>query len=80
VEYKREKAKLETLLQGYNPEFYFIRLFDFIDAANQFVADKEIDMILTFPRKHSFLSNVFKTTYTKKLAYHSHVPIVAITQ
>jgi nucleotide-binding universal stress UspA family protein len=80
VEYKREKAKLETLLEGYNPEFYFIRLFDFVDATNQFVSDKQIDMILTFPRKHSFLSNVFKTTYTKKLAYHSHVPIVAITQ
>lgn len=80
VEYKREKAKLEDLLQGYNPEFYFIRLFDFVDATNQFVADKQIDMILTFPRKHSFLRSMFKTTYTKKLAYHSHVPIVAITQ
>lgn len=77
-EYKGERAKLEGLLKDYAPEFYFIRLFDFMDAINQFVADNKIDLILTFPRKHSFLSNVFKTTNTSQLAYHSHVPIVAI--
>ena len=77
-EYKAERTKLESKLKAYNPEFYFIRLFDFVDAANQFVADYKIDLILTFPRKHSFLSNIFKTSSTKQLAYHSHVPIVAI--
>lgn len=78
-EYKAERAKLENMLAGYNPEFSFIRMFDFIEAANQFVVDRKIDLIMTFPRKHSFLGNVFKTTNTTKLAYHSHVPIVAIT-
>ena len=78
-EYKTERTKLEELLKDYKPDFYFIRLFDFVEAINQFVADTHIDLILTFPRKHSFLSNVFKTTNTVKLAYHSHVPIVAIT-
>ena len=77
-EYKAERAKLEGLLKDYNPDFYFIRLFDFMEAINQFVTDNHIDLILTFPRKHSFLSNVFKTTSTTQLAYHSHVPIVAI--
>ena len=77
-EYKAERAKLETQLQEYSPEFYFIRLFDFVEATNQFVADYKIDLILTFPRKHSFLSSMFKTSSTKQLAYHSHVPIAAI--
>jgi nucleotide-binding universal stress UspA family protein len=77
-EYKAERTKLETLLKDYNPDFYFIRLFDFVEAINQFVADNKIDLILTFPRKHSFLSNIFKTSSTTKLVYHSHVPIAAI--
>jgi nucleotide-binding universal stress UspA family protein len=77
-EYKTERAKLEDQLREYNPEFYFIRLFDFVEATNQFVADYKIDLILTFPRKHSFLSGMFKTSSTKQLAYHSHVPIAAI--
>jgi nucleotide-binding universal stress UspA family protein len=77
-EYKAQRAKLETQLKEFNPEFYFIRLFDFVEATNQFVADYKIDLILTFPRKHSFLSGMFKTSSTKQLAYHSHVPIAAI--
>jgi nucleotide-binding universal stress UspA family protein len=78
AEYHAERSKLEAKLKDYNPEFFFIRLFDFVEATNQFVADNHIDLILTFPRKHSWLSSVFKTTSTSKLAYHSHVPIAAI--
>ena len=78
-EYENNRKKLDASLSQYKPEFYFIRLYDFMDAINQFVLDNNIDMILTFPRRHSFLANVFKTTSTVKLAYHSHVPLVAIT-
>jgi nucleotide-binding universal stress UspA family protein len=77
-DYKEERSKLETILKGYNPQFYFIRLFDFVDAVNQFVEDREIDLIVTIPRKHSFLGKMFRTSYTKRLAYHSHVPIIAV--
>jgi nucleotide-binding universal stress UspA family protein len=77
-EYKEQRGKLESILADYHPQFYFIRLFDFVDAVNQFVEDKEIDVIVTIPREHSFLSKMFRTSYTKKLAYHSHVPIIAI--
>ena len=77
-EYKVERAKLEGILGNYNPQFYFIRMYDFMDAVNQFVEDKEIDLIITVPKKHTFLSNIFRSSYTKKLAYHSHVPIIAV--
>ncbi len=77
-EYHAERAKLEEQLKEYKPEFAFIRLFDFVEASNQFVTDHNIDLIMTFPRRHSFLSNIFKTSSTAKLAGHSHVPIVAI--
>src|SRR4029078_7030784 len=77
-EYKAERAKLESMLKAFHHKFYFIRLFDFVDAVNQFVEDKEIDLIITIPKRHSFLGKMFKPSYTKKLAYHSHVPIVAV--
>jgi nucleotide-binding universal stress UspA family protein len=77
-EYKAERNKLEKMLDGYNPEFYFIRQYDFTDAISQFASDKNIDLIITIPRENSFLTGLFKTSHTKKLAYHSHVPIVAI--
>jgi nucleotide-binding universal stress UspA family protein len=77
-EYAVERNKLEKMLDEFSPEFYFIRIFDFMEAINQFVKDKKIDLILTVPKQRSFLTNLFKTTHTSKLAYHSHVPIVAI--
>lgn len=77
-EYKAQRSKLENILNGYQTEFYFIRQYDFLDAVSQFTQDKNIDVIVTVPKERSFLSGLFKTSHTKKLAYHSHVPIVAI--
>jgi hypothetical protein len=77
-EYDAQRKKLDNILTGYETEYYFIRQYDFVDAINQFVSDYKIDMILTVPKNHSFLETVFKTSHTKQLAYHSHVPLIAV--
>jgi nucleotide-binding universal stress UspA family protein len=77
-DYKAEKAKLDKMLSNYEREYYFIRQYDFIEAINQFVVDRNIDLLLTVPKKHSFLGGLFRSSYTKKLAYHSHVPLIAV--
>ena len=78
-EFKIEREVMEDKLGMYNPEFSFLRAFDFLDGINKFAEAKDIDVIITVPRKHSFLSQLFKTSHTKKLAYHSHVPTIAIS-
>jgi nucleotide-binding universal stress UspA family protein len=77
-DYKRERDWMEKTFEDYKPEFYFIRLYDFLDATSNFTVDQNIDLIVTVPRKHSFLSGLYKTSHTKKLAYHSHIPVAAI--
>lgn len=77
-QYKIQQSRMESLLAGYNTEFQFIRQPDFTEAISQFSADNKIDLILIVPRKHRFLSNIFSQGHTKKLAYHSYVPILAI--
>lgn len=77
-EYKKERDWMEKTFSDYKPEFYFIRMYDFLDATNNFTADHNIDLIVTVPRRHSFLSGLYKTSHTKKLAYHSHIPVAAI--
>ncbi|MBZ5856376.1 universal stress protein [Flavihumibacter profundi] len=79
-EYKKERAEMQSLLADFSPEFYFIRIMDFVDAINTFAADFKIDLIITVPRKHSFLSSLFNQSSTKKLLYHTHVPLVAIRE
>ena len=77
-EYKKERAVLAQELQSYSPEFYFLRTYDLLDGIDLFVETHSIDAVITVPHKHNFLSQLFVTTHTKKLAYHSHLPIIAI--
>jgi nucleotide-binding universal stress UspA family protein len=77
-EYQDEKAKLADMLAEFNPEFYFLGWYDVDEAINQFAHDKNIDLIITIPRDHSLIEKMFKSSHTKKLAYHSTVPVLAV--
>lgn len=76
-ELREERAWLAEQFSAYNPEFYFITTFDFEETIEQFVKDKNIDIVITVPRNHSFYDSVFKPSATKKLAFHSSVPVLA---
>jgi nucleotide-binding universal stress UspA family protein len=76
--FKEERDKMEELLKEFNPEFYFMRLYDFHEAVNLFTQDKEIDMIIISPKHHSFYERLFKTQHTKKMIYQSKVPVLAV--
>ncbi len=72
-----EKEKLQEMFGRFNPEFYFIAMNDFYDAMDNFVKDYGVDMLITVPRHHSNSNNLFKSTHTKRLAYHSNIPLMA---
>ncbi len=51
---------------------------DLIHGINEFVADKEIDMIAMIPHKHNLLSRMFKESNTKKMAFHTSIPLLTL--
>lgn len=73
-----ESLMLDTLLQGYNPQYHFENNNNFVEAVNIVVQEKMIDLIITIPKKHGLFEGLFHASATKKLAYHSHVPIMVI--
>ncbi|MER3471064.1 MAG: hypothetical protein C4330_06955 [Chitinophagaceae bacterium] len=75
--YLAEREKMKEMFQEFRPEFYFITTYDFHETLRQFISDKKIDLILTFPRKHSFINNLIRGNNTKKLVYESAVPVLA---
>ncbi len=77
-EYKIEKEAMDEKLGAYDPQFFFLRSYDFLEGISSYVDTEEMDAIITVPRKHGLLSQLFKTSHTKKLAYHSRVPIIAV--
>lgn len=78
--YESCQKQIKEMLSGYNPEFYFMRWHSFHEAINQFATDYHIDLILTIPKYHSMLSRILGGSHTKKLVYHSTVPVLAVHQ
>jgi nucleotide-binding universal stress UspA family protein len=79
-EYLRERAKMQSLFAEYNPEFYFIGMNDFYEALEQFSKDRNIDLTVIIPKNHSFVNDLFSKRHTKKLAFHTTVPLLAAHQ
>ncbi len=73
-----QQELLYSLLKDYEPHFHFEHNENFITGINDFVEANNIDLIITIPKKHSFFEGFFKESHTKKLAFHSHVPLMYI--
>ena len=73
-----ESLMLDTLLQGYKPQYLFENNNNFVEAVNIVALERMIDLIITIPKKHGLFEGLFHASATKKLAYHSHVPIMVI--
>lgn len=65
-------------LPGLQPEFVFLAGKDFAETANAFVAEKNIGLTLIVPKKHDMVETLFLENHTKKLAFHSKVPVAAV--
>ncbi len=76
--YMIEKDEMESKLKHYKPEFFFSRDYDFLESITDFAGSKEIDVIITVPKKEGLINQLFKI-YTSKLALSSHTPIIAIS-
>lgn len=76
-EIEEEKKKLLAMFDKFHTECYFITRNDFYQAIDQFVTDFKIDILITIPKHQSNSTSLFKSSHTKKLAYHSHIPILA---
>ncbi len=73
-----EKAKLESIFSDYKCVFGHVSNPKFSNGINSYVDSHQIDQIIVFPKKHSLLENLFTADHTKKLAYHSHVPVISV--
>ncbi len=77
-EYKESKDKMEELMKEFDPAFYFMDLYDFHESVDTFATDNDIDLIIIAPKYHDFFGKLFKTLHTKKLIYHTKVPVLAV--
>lgn len=73
-----ESLMLDTLFYNYKPIYQFEHNNNFVEAVNIAALERMVDLIITIPKKHGLFEGLFHASATKKLAYHSHVPIMVI--
>ncbi|MCX6206415.1 MAG: universal stress protein [Bacteroidetes bacterium] len=73
-----ETMVLDGLLKGNNPQYHFVENESFTVGINLFADNNNIDMIITMPKKHGFFDSLFKKSHTKRLAFHSHLPLMVM--
>ncbi len=76
--YEKEKQELKQLFADYNPEFYFMRLYDVDEAINLFAESRNIDLIIAIQKNRSFIDKLLNGSRTKTLSYHSKMPILVM--
>ena len=78
--YKKELsgALLEHIFDKVNHTVSFSKNEDITEGINNFVDQHGTDMLVMLPKKHSFFSRLFNEPNTKKMAFHTHVPLLTI--
>jgi nucleotide-binding universal stress UspA family protein len=77
-EKKEAINSLNQLLEKYHPGIYHIEGDDIVKSILDFASQHKASLIMAVPRAHGFLSAIFHKSVTKKLAYNSPIPLLAL--
>jgi nucleotide-binding universal stress UspA family protein len=73
-----ETSLLHTMLEDAKPEYHYIEHKDVEEGINDFADKNNLDLVISIPKKHKLIEGLFKTSSTKQLVFHSHVPVMCI--
>lgn len=73
-----EGIKLDHLMEEINHSFYYAKNEDIIEGINDFVEEKQIDLVAMIPREHATIQSLFIEPNTKRMAFHTKVPLLAL--
>ncbi len=71
-------VRLEDELEGISHSLHFPTHTNIIDGLNEFQQSHQIDLLIMIPKKHSLISRIFHSSNTKQMAFHTHIPILAL--
>ena len=73
-------TQLVHSFEGLNHSFNFVENEDIVEGINEFVDEHSADLIVMVPRKHTFFENIFQERNTKRMAFHTHIPLLALPE
>ncbi len=73
-------VKLEIIMNNVRHTLNFPESDDITFAINEFADRHAVDLLIMVPHKHNFLKSLFHKSNTKKMAFHTHIPLLAINE
>ena len=71
-------VQIENVFADVTHSLHFPEDDDMVHAINTFVDSNNIDLLAMIPHKHKLFSHMFREGNTKKMVFHTHVPLMAI--
>ncbi len=73
-----KKIKTDKALTGLKHTAYFIEGDSIDKEINFFIDTSKADWLIMMPHKYTFLKKLFHKSNTKQMAFHTHIPLLAI--
>ena len=70
--------KIENSLSEIKHSLYFPEGEDIVEGINTFTDTYKADWLVMLSHKHKFLSGLFHQSNTRQMAFHTHVPLLAL--
>jgi nucleotide-binding universal stress UspA family protein len=70
--------KLSRSLKNIHHTFFYLHRQDVIAGLNEFISEHRMDMIVMIPRRHSFFSRILTEPRTRRMVFHSKVPLLTL--
>jgi len=73
-----QSGLLNEMLDELHPSWHFLDSDEIDTGISEFAEKHKLDMLIVIPKKHSLIGQLFHKSETKKLALHTHIPIMSI--
>ena len=73
-----ESSLLQEMLDGMSPKYHFINEPVIEKGIIEFAEKNKLDLLIIIPKKHSFVSRLFRYSHSKELVLHAHMPVMSI--
>ena len=70
--------RLEHLFEDLNHTLHFEEEQDVVEGIENFVEQNKVNMVSIVSRKHNFINRLLHESNTKRMAFHTHVPLLAL--
>ena len=75
-----EAKKFEPILKDIQHHYHLIINEDVEKGLESYDQEHDLDMLVVIPRKHGFLERIFSGSESKKIIFHTKIPLMALTE